>query len=86
MQGYLDVLDDVLAGRFEYNPQKVADLLEKYSIKTIADKLSVFFYSILDRWILRRNLKGTLFTQRVFFLQREIEKWELRNEKFQKTV
>ena len=49
VQGYLDVLDDVLAGRFEYNPQKVADLLEKYSIKTIADKLSVFFYSILDR-------------------------------------
>ncbi len=49
VRGYLGVLDDVLAGNFEYDEEKVAELLSRYSIKTVADKLTTFFYSILDR-------------------------------------
>ncbi len=49
VQGYLKVLDSVLDGTYEYDPEKVTKLLSRYSIKTVADKLSAFFYSILDR-------------------------------------
>lgn len=49
VRGYLDVLDDVLSGRFEYDEEKVSALMSRYSIKTVADKLNSFFYSILDR-------------------------------------
>jgi glycosyltransferase involved in cell wall biosynthesis len=49
VQGYLDVLQSVLDGKYEYDAEKVSKLLARYSIKTIADKLSAFFYSILDR-------------------------------------
>ena len=49
VQGYLDVLQSVMDGKYEYNAEKVSELLARYSIKTIADKLSAFFYSILDR-------------------------------------
>lgn len=49
VDGYLAVLDSVLAGKFEYDGEKVSLLLSRYSIKTIADKLTSFFYSILDR-------------------------------------
>ena len=49
VDGYLAVLDEVFSGKYEYDREKVAKLLEKYSLKTVADKLSAFLYSILDR-------------------------------------
>lgn len=49
VDGYLEVLDQVLLGKFAYDEEKVQELLSRYSLKTVADKLSAFFYSILDR-------------------------------------
>lgn len=49
VEGYLEILDQVLAGKFAYDESKVKEILDRYSIKTIADKLTAFFYSILDR-------------------------------------
>lgn len=44
--GYLDVLDEAIAGKFEYDHEKVAALLLQYSIGSIADKLSAFFKAL----------------------------------------
>lgn len=43
VNAYLDVLQDVLDGKFSYDKEKVNNLLSRYSIESISSKLTRFF-------------------------------------------
>lgn len=43
VDGYLGILQDVLDGKFSYDPQKVERLLSRYRLESISDRLTRFF-------------------------------------------
>lgn len=49
VDGYLAVLDAALCGEQKLDEEKVQALLARFSMKAIAERLTAFFYSLLDR-------------------------------------
>ena len=49
VDGYLAVLDAALRGEQKLDEEKVQTFLARFSMKAIAERLTAFFYSLLDR-------------------------------------